>query len=285
MAKILEGALVTASLNESMKKDVEELKSHGILPTLCIIRVGEEADDLAYERNAVKRCEKVGVATRLVALPRNIEQASFDRALMAANGDNSIHGILMFRPLPAQLDSEKARHMLFPAKDVDGCTDGSLAGVFAGHEVGFPPCTAAAVLEILHSFDIPVAGKKAAIIGRSLVVGKPAAMMLMKEDATVTVCHTKTRDIDKICREADIIISAAGSKYFVDENFVRPGQTVIDVGINYDDETNRICGDVDFEAAAEVVDAITPVPGGVGSVTTGILVRNVITAAKRSCGL
>jgi len=285
MAEILKGALVTASLNESMKKDVEALKAQGIVPTLCIIRVGEEADDLTYERNAKKRCEKVGVAVKVVALPRDIDQASFDKELMAANEDDSIHGILMFRPLPDQLDGERARHMLTPAKDIDGCTDGSLAGVFAGHEVGFPPCTAAAVLEMLKSFEVPLEGRKAVIIGRSLVVGKPAAMMLLKENATVTVCHTKTENIEQICREADIIVSAAGAKHFIGKDFVNAGQTIIDVGINYDDETDSICGDVNFAEVEPTVRAITPVPGGIGSVTTGILVKNVITAAKRSAKL
>ncbi len=285
MAELLKGALVTASLNESMIKDVEELKKKGIVPTLCIIRVGEEPDDLTYERNARKRCEKVGVAVRTVELPRNVDQAGFDNALMSANNDETIHGILMFRPLPDQLDGERARHMLNPAKDVDGCTDGSLAGVFAGFERGFPPCTAAAVLEILKHFNIPVAAKKVVVIGRSLVVGKPVAMMLMKEDATVTICHTKTKDISSVCREADILVSAAGTLRFVGKDFTNPGQTIIDVGINYDEKTGSICGDVDFEAVEPCISAITPVPGGVGSVTTGILVRNVITAAKRSSKL
>lgn len=179
MAEILKGAPVTAALNEKMAAKAAALKECGVIPTLAILRVGERSDDLSYERGATKRCEAVGVEVKNVVLPEDVCQADFDQALQQLNEDDSVHGILMFRPLPAQLDNEKARQMLNPAKDIDGCTDGSLAGVFTNTKTGFPPCTAQAAMEILDYYGIDCTGKKAAVIGRSLVVGRPAAMMLM----------------------------------------------------------------------------------------------------------
>lgn len=281
MARILKGAPVTAGLNEKMSREVEQLKSQGIIPTLCILRVGEEPDDLTYEKNAIKRCEKVGVEVKLIKLERNVDQATFDKTLMDINQDESIHGVLMFRPLPEQLDSERARQMLSPSKDVDGCTDGSLAGVLANSEIGFPPCTAEAVLEMLEFYEIPYAGKRVVIVGRSLVVGLIASVMLTHGDATVTTCHTKTPDVAKLAKEADILISAAGKLKLVDLEYTNENQSIIDVGINFDEERGIICGDVDFDLVEPKVKDITPVPGGIGSVTTCILVKHVIEAAKR----
>ncbi len=284
MARILKGAPVTAGLNEKMSRQVEELKSKGIVPTLCILRVGAEPDDLTYEKSAKKRCEKAGVEVQVVALPKDVDQATFDEALMKANSDDNIHGILMFRPLPEQLDSEKARQMLDPSKDVDGCTDASLAHVFAGYENGFPPCTAEAVMEMLHHYDIQIKGKKAMVIGRSLVVGKPVSFMLLSEDAAVQICHKKAPCAEAFAKDAshaDILVVAAGSAKLVRPEFTNPKQTIIDVGINFDEEKGGICGDVDFAAVEPMVENITPVPGGIGSVTTCILVKHVIEAAQR----
>ncbi len=210
MAEIWKGKPVADALNEKMAADVAALKEKGIVPTLAIFRVGERADDLSYERGAMKRCEGVGVAVKNVVLPADVDSDTFFKTLDDLNNDPAVHGILMFRPLPKHLDSEKARKALNPAKDVDGCTDGSLAGVFTNTPLGFPPCTAQAAMEILDYYGYDCKGKRAAVIGRSLVVGRPAGMMLLHKNATPTICHTKTVDMPSIIREADVVIVCAG---------------------------------------------------------------------------
>ena len=282
MANILKGAPVAAAINEKLTADVAALKERGIVPTLAILRVGEREDDLSYERGAMKRCAAVGVEVKNVVLPADIESDAFFAELDALNHDDAVHGILLFRPLPKHLDGERARQMIVPEKDVDGCTDGSLAGVFTNTKLGFPPCTAQAAMEILDYYGVSCTGKRAVVIGRSLVVGRPAAMMLMHKNATVTVCHTKSVDIPSVAREADILIVCAGQRESVGAEYVRAGQTVIDVGIHFNEETQKLCGDVKFAEAEPVVEAITPVPGGVGSVTTCVLVSHVVEAAKRT---
>ena len=282
MAQILRGKAVADALTAQMKKDVEELKAAGVTPTLCIFRVGERPDDLSYERGAVKRAGIAGIEVRNVILPADVSQEEFDQEFRKVNEDENIHSILLFRPLPKHLDNEKARQMLNPAKDIDGCTDLSLAGVFTNTKTGFPPCTAQAAMEILHYYGIPVKGKKAAVIGRSLVVGRPVAMMLMHENATVVNCHTRTVDVPSITREADILITASGQLHSVTKEYTNPHQVVIDVGINWDEARGGISGDVAFEDVEPNVAAITPVPGGVGSVTTCVLIGHVVEAAKRA---
>lgn len=282
MAEILKGAPVAAAITAQMQKDVEGLRAKGVDPTLAILRVGERPDDLAYERGALKRAEKAGVTVKQVVLPEDVSQDDFDRTLAGLNEDAGVHGILMLRPLPAQLDNERARQMLAPEKDIDGCTDGSLAGVFTNTKTGFPPCTAQAAMEMLHYYGYDVKGKKVAVIGRSLVIGRPVAMMLMHENATVVNCHTKTVDVPSITREADIIIAAAGRLRNVTSEFVKAGQVIIDVGVNWDEEKGGIAGDVDFDAVEPLVSAITPVPGGVGTVTSSVLISHVVEAAKRT---
>lgn len=283
MAEILKGAAVTAALNDKMTAQVAELKEQGITPTLAIFRVGERADDLSYEKGAMKRCEKVGVEVKNVVLPADVDSDTFFKTLDELNNDDSVHGILMFRPLPKHIDGEKARQMLNPAKDVDGCTDGSLAGVFTNTAVGFAPCTAQAAIEILEFYGIDCTGKKAAVIGRSLVVGRPVSMMLMHKNATVTTCHTKTVDMPSVTREADILIVCAGQMESIGAEYVREGQVVIDVGIGWNEEKGKLCGDVKFDEVEPIVGAVTPVPGGVGTVTTSVLVSHVVEAAKRKC--
>ena len=282
MAKILKGNEVAKAINEKTIRQAAELKEAGVTPTLAILRVGERADDISYERGAVKRCESTGVAVRQVVLPADIGQEAFDRELRALNEDPQVHGILMFRPLPQHLDNERARRMLAPQKDVDGCTDGSLAGVFTNTALGFCPCTAQAAMEILDYYQIDCKGKNAVVIGRSLVVGRPAAMLLMHKNATPTICHTKTENMPEIVRNADIVIVCAGRMESIGGSYFREGQTVIDVGIGWNEEKGKLCGDVDFDAAEPLVDAITPVPGGVGAVTTSVLVSHVTEAALRS---
>lgn len=282
MAEILKGAPVAAALNEKMTADVAELKAKGVVPTLAILRVGERPDDLSYEKGAMKRCDGVGVAVKNVVLPADVDSGAFFRTLEELNGDPAVHGILMFRPLPKQLDGEKARQMLNPAKDIDGCTDGSLAGVFTNARLGFPPCTAQAAMEILDYYHVDCTGRRACVIGRSLVVGRPAALMLMHKNATVTVCHTRTVDMPSVTREADILIVCAGKMESIGREYLREGQTVIDVGIGWNEVKGKLCGDVKFDEAEPVVKAITPVPGGVGTVTTSVLVNHVVEAAKRT---
>ena len=280
MAKQLLGKEVNAQLNERIKADVAALKEKGIDPTLGIIRVGEREDDLSYERGATKRCETLGVAYKKYVLPVEAAEEDVLRVIDEVNNDPQIHGVLLFRPLPKHLNEEKIINALAPEKDVDGITDGSLAGVFAGKALGYAPCTPSACMEILDHYGIDPAGKKCVVIGRSLVVGKPAAMMLLKKNGTVTICHTKTQDMPSVVKEADIVIVAAGRAGVVGGEYLRDGQVVIDVGINMG-EDEKLCGDVNFAEAEPIVDAITPVPGGVGSVTTSVLLSHVVDAAKK----
>ncbi|MBE5912782.1 MAG: bifunctional 5,10-methylenetetrahydrofolate dehydrogenase/5,10-methenyltetrahydrofolate cyclohydrolase [Pseudobutyrivibrio ruminis] len=281
MAKLLKGKEVVDALNIKMANQVEALKAKGVNPTLAILRVGERADDLSYERGAIKRCQQVGVEVQVEALEEGVSEEGFFEKLNELNEDDSVHGILMFRPLPKHIDGEKARNMLKAEKDVDGCTDLSLAGVFTNTNLGFAPCTAEAAMEILKHYDIALSGKKVAVIGRSLVIGRPVAMMLMHENATVTICHTRTVDIPSITKDADIVVVASGQMESIGKEYLREGQTVIDVGISWNDEKGKLCGDVKFDEAEPIVDAITPVPGGVGGVTTSILVKHVVEAAAK----
>ena len=280
MAKQLLGKEVTAALNERIKADVATLNAKGVKPTLGIIRVGERPDDLSYERGATKRCETLGVEYKKYLLPADVSQEELLKVIDEVNKDDNIHGVLMFRPLPKHIDQTLVENALAAEKDVDCQTDASLGGVFTGKKVGFPPCTPQACMEILGHYGIDCTGKKAVVIGRSLVVGKPAAQMLIKKNATVTTCHTRTIDMPSVAREAEILIVAAGRAGVVGAEYVAPGQIVIDVGINVNAE-GKLCGDVDYAAVEPIVDAITPVPGGVGSVTTSVLVGHVVEAAMR----
>ena len=281
MAQLLKGAEVVSALNETIQADVTALLSRGVTPTLAILRVGDKPDDLAYERGAMKRAETVGVAIRQIVLPETVSQESLLAEIERINADDTIHGCLMLRPLPKHIDDLRAREALLPEKDIDGITEGSLAGVFSGTKRGFPPCTAQACMEILSYYGIDPAGKRAVVIGRSLVIGKPVAMMLLQKNATVTICHTKTKDMPSETRRAEILIVAAGRAGVVGVEYVSAGQTVLDVGINFD-ASGKMTGDADFAAVEPIVGAITPVPGGVGTVTTSVLMAHVVEAAKRA---
>ena len=281
MAQLLKGAEVVSALNEKIKADVAALVSRGVLPTLAILRVGEKPDDLAYERGAVKRAETVGVAVRQIALQETVSQEELLAEIEHINADDTIHGCLMLRPLPKHIDDLRAREALLPEKDIDGITEGSLAGVFTGAKRGFPPCTAQACMEILNYYGIDLAGKRAVVIGRSLVIGKPVAMMLLGQNATVTICHTKTKDMPALTKQGEILIVAAGKPGVVGAEYVSAGQIVLDVGINFTSE-GKMVGDVDFAAVEHIAGAITPVPGGVGTVTTSVLMAHVAEAAKRA---
>ncbi len=287
MAKQLLGKEVTAALNAKLQAQVEELKAKGVVPTLGIVRVGERPDDLSYERGATKRAELIGVEVEKFVLPEDVSKEDLLKVIDQINANDKIHGVLMFRPLPKHLkaDQDEICNRLDPKKDVDGMTDLSNAGVFMGKSMGYAPCTPAACMEILDHYGIDCTGKKAVIIGRSLVVGKPAAMMLMAKNATVTVCHTRTKDVPSVTREADILVSAAGVLRSLTKEYVRPGQIVIDVSINWDEAKGGIAGDAVYEEIEPIVEAITPVPGGVGSVTTSVLIGHVVEAARLAAGL
>lgn len=286
MAKQLLGKEVNAKLTARIQVECDALKERGILPTLAIIHCGERPDDLSYERGATKRAETLGVAVKKFVLPESVSKQELLDTIDAANRNDAIHGILMFRPLPKHLkaDQDEISNRVDPRKDVDGMTDLSIAGVFMGKDLGFAPCTPAACMEILDYYGIDCAGKNAVVIGRSLVVGKPAAMMLMNKNATVTVCHTRTRDVAAVARQADILISAAGRLRSLTKESVRAGQIVVDVSINWDEEKRGIAGDAAFEEIEPIVGAITPVPGGVGAVTTTVLIGHVVEAASRMNG-
>lgn len=279
MTMLLKGAEVSKALNEKIKKDVLCLKERGVMPCLAMLRVGERADDISYERGATKRCETLGVIPRHIRFPETVKEEELLKVIEECNADASIHGILLFRPLPKHLNEERLCEAIAPKKDVDGVTKKSLAAVFAGSGEGFAPCTAKACMELLDYYGIDCTGKKAAVIGRSLVVGKPAAMLLLHKNATVTICHSKTNHLPEICREADILVAAAGSMRMLGRECFREGQIILDVGIHADSEGN-LCGDVKTEEAEEIAAAVTPVPGGVGAVTNAVLCRNVVQAAK-----
>lgn len=292
MAKLLLGKEVTDALNEKLMERTAALKEQGIIPTLAIIRCVANPSDLSYEKGATKRAELVGVAVKKYELPEDVTKEALMATIDEINGDDSVHGVLMFRPLPKHLkaDQDEICNRLDPKKDVDCMTDLSNAGVFEGRkDLGYAPCTPEACMEILDYYGIDCKGKSAVVIGRSLVVGKPAAMMLMGKNATVTVCHTKTVNTAEVARSADILVSAAGVLGSLTKEYVRPGQVVIDVSINWDPNKvnskggkGAIAGDAVFEEVEPVVEAITPVPGGVGSVTTSVLMKHVVEAAEKA---
>ena len=284
MAGLLTGKEVAASLNEKIRNKVELLYGAGIIPTLAVIRVGDNPGDISYEKGAASRCEMLGISCRKILLPRDVTQEKMLAVIQQVSLDDEIHGVLLLRPLPKHLDQTLIENALAAEKDVDGMTDLSMSGVFTGKSVGFPPCTPQACMDILDHYGIDCTGKKAVVVGRSLVVGKPAAMMLVRKNATVTICHTRTENMAAVTRDADILIVAAGRAGMINADYVREGQTVIDVGINVSEE-GKLCGDVDFGSAEPVVSEITPVPGGVGSVTTSVLAGHVVEAAMKKAGL
>lgn len=279
MAEIWRGVPVTESLNSKIIQDVGKLKADDIIPTLAIVRLGEHPEDLSYERQALRRADKLGVGIAQILLPQDTDEERVLATIQRLNQDPKIHGVLIFRPLPKHIDEDSICNFLAPEKDIDGITDISAASVFLGKGRGFAPCTPSACIEILKYFGVQLDGKNVVVIGRSPVVGRPLAMMLLKSNATVTICHTHTQNLSEICQQADILIVAVGKAGMVGKDFVSPGQIVIDVGINWDEEKGMFKGDVDMESVSPVVRAITPVPGGVGTVTTTILFEHVVHAA------
>lgn len=283
MAEVLKGKAVADALTEKNIETVERLKASGIEPVLGIVRIGENPSDMSYERGALKRAEKTGVTVRQFIYDESITEEDFLKEIVKINEDDTVHGVLIFRPLPKHISDDKVRNLLLPEKDVDGITDGSLAGVFTGTHKGFAPCTARACMEIAAHYGIDFSGKKVAVLGRSLVIGKPAAMMAMERNATVTVCHSRTgeNNMKSVCKDSDIIIAAMGRAKMIDGSYFGQNQIVLDVGINVDEEGN-LCGDVNFEEAEKTAAAITPVPGGVGAVTTAVLMLQTLEAAEKN---
>jgi methylenetetrahydrofolate dehydrogenase (NADP+) / methenyltetrahydrofolate cyclohydrolase len=281
MAEVLKAKPVAEALKTDMIRRVEVLKNKGITPKLGIIRVGARPDDLFYEGGAKKTCAGVGMDCQVFEYPENIDQAAFEKAVTEIGNQKEVNGILMFSPLPQNLDERKIRTLIPVEKDVDCLTNNGAAKVFTDDATGFPPCTPSACMEMLKFYQIPIKGKKCVVVGRSLVVGKPLAMLLLREHGTVTICHSRTENLPLICQEGEIVIAAVGKAKMLKDNFFKPGQIVIDVGINPDpDNPGKYCGDVDFIQAESLVAKISPVPGGVGSITTSVLCKHTLMACE-----
>ena len=281
MAKLLKGAPAAKALNESTRLRAEALRARGIVPTLAIVRTGDREDTAGYERSAVKSCMKQGIEAKCVRLEENMDAEKWLDEIRRLSRDETVHGVLVLFPIPASVSRADLGRALDPKKDVDGITPASLAGAFTGSGEGYPPCTADACIRLLEYYGVEISGSRAVVIGRSLTVGRPAAMMLMDRNATVTICHTRTKNVEKIAKEADILLVATGVKGSVGAAAFKPGQTVVDVGFHEDAE-GLFSGDADFDSAFRVADAITPVPGGVGPLTTAILLSHTVDAADHT---
>ena len=276
--ELIKGAPVSAKIKEEVGAMLEKI--NGPAPKLAIIRVGENPDDMSYERGAVKKMDAFGLRSQCYTFPADITDEAFKKEFTAINEDPDVSGILLLRPLPKQICEIDIEAMIDPKKDLDGISPVNIAKVFSGDSTGFAPCTAEAVIEVLKAYDISMEGKRAAIVGRSMVVGRPLSMLLLKENATVTICHTRTKDLPGTCKQAEILVAAAGKAKMLDASYVGENTTVIDVGINVD-ENGKLCGDVAAETLEEKAGKLTPVPGGVGAVTTAVLAKHLVQAALR----
>ena len=279
MAELLRGTPAAAALTDALIPRCAAIQERGITPTLAILRVGARADDVAYENAAIKRCQRVGIAVRLFTLPRTCTSEALFASIDEINRDSSIHGCLMFRPLPDRAMEAAACNLLSPEKDVDGMTRASLAHVYSGSGAGFAPCTAEACVRLLEYYGHELSGRRAVVLGRSLVVGRPLAMLLMQKNATVTICHSRSVNEQEISRASDIVVAAVGKPEHVGASYFRPGQIVLDVGI-HERADGTLCGDI-HSNAAEITEAYSPVPGGIGSLTTSVLAEHVLTACEK----
>ncbi len=277
-AKLLTGKEVAQKMDQDIQKDVSELKAKGVNPALRIMIVGEASDSVFYANSAKKMAEKNGILCELEQLSGALSQDEFVGILKQRNSDKNIHGIIVMRPFPKQIREDVVKHILAPEKDIDCFNPVNAGKIMAGDLTGFPPATPQAVMEMLRFYEIPMSGREAVVIGRSMVVGKPMSMLLLGENATVTVCHSKTKDLPGVCKRADIVVAAIGRAKMITADYIKPGATVMDVGIN--PEGDKFVGDVNTDAVKEVASAITPVPGGVGTVTTRVLLKHVVKAAK-----
>ena len=279
----LSGKPVAEKIMTENKIRAEKLADLGHTPTLSLFRIGERPDDIFYERSILRHCERAGITVRQTLLPAGAPEQDMAKLLTAAAEDNTVDAIFFFSPLPKEYNEPALRELIPAAKDVDCLTRASAAAVFCGEKRGFAPCTPAAVMAMLAHYEVPLKGRHAVVLGRSLVVGKPLAMLLLAADATVTICHSKTTDLPSVCRKADILLAAVGQPRLVQSDFLAPGQVVIDVGVNDDPENpGKMCGDVNYAAAKETAAAATPAPGGVGLVTTAILCQHIIEASEQN---
>ena len=281
MGEIIKGKPVGDAISEVLKGECQELVKGGIQPKLAILRVGAKANDLSYEKGALKKCEAIGIETEVTELPDGTTQEQYIDTLQKLNDDSSVHGILTFRPLPKGIDEEVIKNIIAPEKDVDCFSPMNTAKLMEGDKTGFPPCTPTAVVEILKYYNVPLKGANVVVLGRSMVVGKPVSMLLLGENATVTICHSKTKDLPKVCANADVLVAGGGRARMVTSDYIKEGAVVIDVGINAKPEGGGICGDVDTDDVVGKASMVTPVPAGVGSVTTSILAKHVIKACKQ----
>lgn len=277
---IIKGKPVADNITENLIEEVKNLKNDGIEPSLAIVRVGENPDDMSYERGAMNRCGKIGIDVKNIILKSDVSEEDYINAIEDLNNDKSINGILCLRPLPKHIDENKVKYIIDAEKDVDCFNPINSAKLFEGDTDGYAPCTPEAVMKILKHYNVELSGKRAVVLGRSLIVGKPVSMMLMAQNATVTVCHSKTENLSDEAKKADVLIAAIGRAKMVDNSYVKEGATVIDVGINVD-ECGNLCGDVDTESVLGIANMVTPVPAGVGSVTTSVLAEHVIRACKK----
>ena len=272
----LRGKKVSDGIKEYVSKELETLS---FVPKLAIVRVGENPDDMSYERGATKKLKSFGLDVASYVFPQDISDEAFKKAFKDINEDDEVTGILLLRPLPHTINEKNIENMIDPKKDLDGISPINIAKVFAGDTTGFSPCTAEAVIEVLKAYDIELTGKRVTVVGRSMVVGKPMSMLLLKENATVTMTHTRTVDLKKTCSDAEIVVAAAGRAKMLNSDYCGQDAVMIDVGINVD-ENGKLCGDVDYATLDGKASAATPVPGGVGTVTTAVLAKHLIQAAK-----
>lgn len=274
----LRGKLISDQIREHCLDFVNE--RNGEMPVIAIIRVGDKPDDISYERSAKKKLTDFGMEVKTYELEEDTSNSEFQEVFDFINQDPEVNGILVLRPLPSHIDEQAMVRKMDPKKDLDGISPINAAGVMAGSAGAFAPCTAQAVIEMLKGYQIPVEGKHAVIVGRSMVVGKPLAMLFLQENATVTVCHSKTENLRELCRQADILVTAMGRAKLIDGSYVKKDAVVIDVGINLDEE-GKLCGDCDWESIVEQAEAATPVPGGVGAVTTALLGQHLVEAVGK----
>lgn len=277
--KIIKGKPVADRITENLIEETKKLKELDIVPKLAIVRIGENPDDMSYERGAMNRCAKIGIDVQNIVLQGDVSEGEYIEVIKNLNDDKNINGILCLRPLPKNINENKVKSIIDAKKDVDCFNPINSAKLFEGEKDGYAPCTPEAVMKILNHYEVDLSGKKVVVLGRSLIVGKPVSMMLMGENATVTICHSKTENLAEEAKNADVLVAAIGRAKMVDKSYIKKGATVIDVGINVD-EGGNLCGDVDIESAIGIAKMLTPVPAGVGSVTTSVLAEHVIKACK-----
>ncbi|TJX14708.1 bifunctional 5,10-methylenetetrahydrofolate dehydrogenase/5,10-methenyltetrahydrofolate cyclohydrolase [Tissierella creatinini] len=281
MAEILKGNVVAAKIKEDMIERIKKLEANGTYPTLGIVRLGDNASDVSYEKSIIKNCDAIGIQSKVFEKETSMTTEELIAFMEELNNDKEISGILMFRPLPKHIDEEKIRNAISPSKDVDCMHPLNLEKIFEGDMTGFSPATPKAAMEILLYNEIPLEGKNVVVVNRSMVVGKPLVMMLLEKNATVTICHSRTKNLDEVTRNADVVVTALGKPKFFTEKFFTKDSIVIDVGVSMT-EDGKLSGDVDYENVVNLVDKVTPVPGGVGSVTTTLLLNQVVMACENN---